>query len=219
LVVNLATVETVITEDTAVQGSEEPVGGAAPQPASGATAQSAVTNPGTSDRAASAAPTPPGKTPGERGWSEALARGHWDRILKDVDRAGVEATLGRVSSDDLFILADAARYRRRHDLARAALLAQRRRFPDSPRALDAIFLLGRAEELDKRGTARAIAWYDEYLQRAPKGPLVGEALGRKMTLTDRLEGSARARPVAEEYVRRFPKGSYAEYARGLISPP
>jgi TolA-binding protein len=148
-----------------------------------------------------------------------LARGHWDRILKEVDRAGVEATLGRVSSDDLFILADAARYRRRHDLARAALLAQRRRFPDSPRALDAIFLLGRVEESHRSGTTRAIAWYDEYLQRAPKGPLVGEALGRKMTLTDRLEGSNRARPVAEEYVRRFPKGSYAEYARGLISAP
>jgi TolA-binding protein len=219
LVVNLATVETVITEDRPEQPGGEPLGVVAPEPASPPAVEPPATTKSASDRSASPALPAAAKTTGERRWSEDLARGHWDRILKDVDRAGVEATLGRVSSDDLFILADAARYRRRPDLARAALLAQRRRFPDSPRALDAIFLLGRVEETHKSGTARAIAWYDEYLQRAPKGPLVGEALGRKMTLTDRLDGSARARPVAEEYVRRFPKGSYAEYARGLIAAP
>jgi TolA-binding protein len=219
LLVNLATVETMITEDRPEQRGGEPIGAAAPEPANPPAVEPPVASPGGLDRSASPAPSVTAKTPGERRWSDELARGHWDRILKEVDRAGVEVTLGRVSSDDLFILADAARYRRRHDLARAALLAQRRRFPDSPRALDAIFLLGRVDELHRSGTTRAIAWYDEYLQRAPKGPLVGEALGRKMTLTDRLEGSDRARPVAEEYVRRFPKGSYAEYARGLVSAP
>jgi hypothetical protein len=71
-------------------------------------------------------------------------------------------TLQTASSDDLFALADAARYRRRADLARSALLAQRRRFPSSPRSLDAIFLLGRVEELRAGGRAPAIEWYDEY---------------------------------------------------------
>jgi TolA-binding protein len=148
-----------------------------------------------------------------------LARGHWDRILADVKRIGVEATLSSASSEDLFALADAARYRRRPDLARAALLAERRRFPESPRALDAIYLLGRVEESRENGTAQAIAWYDEYLTRAPTGPFVGEALGRKMTLTDKLEGPTRARPVAEDYLRRFPKGNYAGSARELIRAP
>jgi hypothetical protein len=153
---------------------------------------------------------------GERRWSEELAHGQWDRILEDVKRAGVDATLGEASSDELLAVADAARYRRQPELARAALLAVRRRFPNSPRALDAIFLLGRLEESRGSGTAQAIARYDEYLARAPNGPFAGEALGRKMTLTVAFEGPARAQSVAEEYLRRFPKGSYAGSARALI---
>jgi len=148
-----------------------------------------------------------------------LASGHWDRILEDVERAGIRATLDTASNEDLFALADASRYRRRTDLARAALLAERRRFPDSPRSIDAIFLLGRVEESRERGTARAIEWYDEYLHRAPSGAYAAEALGRKMTLTSDLEGPARARPVAEEYLQRFPKGSYARSAQALHRVP
>ena len=99
------------------------------------------------------------------------------------------------------------------------LLAARRRFPDSPRALDAAFLLGRVEEASERGLARAIEWYDEYLTRAPAGTYASEALGRKMTLTSKLEGASRARPVAEEYLRRFPGGTYAGPARAFVRAP
>ncbi|HEY5281282.1 MAG TPA: hypothetical protein VIM14_00695, partial [Polyangia bacterium] len=127
--------------------------------------------------------------------------------------------LDDASSEDLFALADAARYRRRMALAHEALLAERRRFPDSPRALDAIFLLGRVEESDERGMTRAIRWYDEYLVRAPKGAYAAEALGRKLTLTNEIGGPAEARPIAEEYLRRFPKGSYAGSARVLRRSP
>jgi TolA-binding protein len=119
----------------------------------------------------------------------------------------------------LLALANAARYRRRTGLARAALLAVRRRFPNSPRALHAIFLLGRVEESGGSEMARAIAWYDEYLARLPAGAYAAEALGRKMTLTSKLGESAQARAIAEEYLRRFPKGSYAGAARALRRVP
>jgi TolA-binding protein len=209
LVVNLAKVETVITEDTPEPASTGPAEAPAARPAD-LPAPLAANKPGT-------VPTP--RSGGEHRWGEALARGHWDRILADAQRMGVQATLDRASSEDLFALADAARYRRRPELARAALLAERRRFPDSPRTLDATYLLGRVEESRENGTARAIAWYDEYLARAPTGPFVGEALGRKMTLTDKLEGPVRARAVAEVYLRRFPKGNYAGSARELMRAP
>jgi hypothetical protein len=156
---------------------------------------------------------------GDRGWAQALAAGDLDRILAEAERAGVKATLDVVSSDDLVALADAARYRRRMALSRAALLAERRRFPDSPRALDATFLLGRVEEASDDGLARAVQWYDEYLRRAPAGTYASEALGRKMTLTSKLEGASRARPVAEEYLRRFPEGTYAGPARAFVRAP
>jgi hypothetical protein len=218
LTVNLVKTETVITEENPEQTGgdagegavQQSAGSPDPEPAN-VGQESSRPNPQHAPAASTVA-----KTGAERRWSDELAHGQWDRILEDVKRAGVDATLGEASSDDLLAVADAARYRRQPDLARAALLAVRRRFPNSPRALDAIFLLGRLEESRAGGTAQAIARYDEYLGRAPNGPFAGEALGRKMTLTDANEGPGRARPVAEEYLRRFPKGSYAGSARALI---
>jgi len=149
-------------------------------------------------------------------WSEALASGDWDAILADADRAGVREVLEGASSEDLFALADAARYRRRLALAREALLAQRRRFSASARASDAAFLLGRVAEAGGGDPARALRWYDEYLARAPSGTYASEALGRRMTLIKQREGAGAARPIAEEYLRRFPEGTYAGSARALL---
>jgi ferric-dicitrate binding protein FerR (iron transport regulator) len=165
---------------------------------------------------ASGASRPAGRSDGGRRWAAALAAGQLDRILDEATRAGVKATLEKASSDDLLALADAARYRRRMALAREALLAERRRFPESP---DAAFLLGRVEEASDRGWAKAIEWYDEYLRRAPSGTYASEALGRKMTLTSKVEGASRARPVAEEYLRRFPGGTYAGPAKTFVRAP
>lgn len=209
LVVNLARGESVISEIPSETAASEPVAPVAP---------SSEPQP-TAEKPAMPSPTSLSKTGGERRWSEQLARGHWDRILAEANRMGIDNALAKASSEDLFALADAARYRRNPELARSALLAEQRRFPNSGRALDAIFLLGRVEELREQGDAQAVARYNEYLTRAPAGPFVGEALGRKMTLTDRLQGPAKARPVAEEYLRRFPKGNYAGAARTLLRAP
>ena len=126
------------------------------------------------------------------------------------------ANLERASSDDLVALADAARYRRRTDLARDALVAERRRFPDSPHSLETTFLLGRVDESAAGGARRAIGWYDEYLRRAPNGTYASEALGRKMTLMNKMEPASQVRPIAEEYIRRFPGGTYAGLARAFL---
>lgn len=216
--VNLPKAETLITEDE----QEE-----APSPAVGAPAPALAPV-----REAPRLPAPvedkgkPGKSPasiaassktvGLHNWTDELARGHWDRILEEVQRVGVESTLETAPMEDLFALANAARYRRQTDLARAALLAERRRFPNSPRSLDALYLLGRVEETQSGGGTRAFTWYDEYLVRAPKGVYAAEALGRKMTLTSESGKTDEARPMAEEYLRRFPRGSYAGSARALL---
>lgn len=221
LAVNLAQARTVITEEPPEQlggdaggtSAQESADTPVPDPAI-ATRESTAYSPQHAINGATAT-----KARVERRWSDELARGQWDRILEDVRRSGVETILGEAPLDDLFAVADAARYRRQPDLARSALLAVRRRFPNSPRALDAIFLLGRLDESRANGEAQAIARYDEYLSNAPNGAFAGEALGRKMTLTVALAGPARARPIAEEYLRRFPKGSYAGSARTLMQLP
>jgi ferric-dicitrate binding protein FerR (iron transport regulator) len=218
LTVSLPRAEVVITEgrsQSAVPtGSAEAAGlgsAASPPPAPVADAKQ---EPAASRAHAAARPAA-----SARRWDEAMANGQWDRILADVDREGVAATLLNLDSDELFALADAARYRRRTDLARLALLEQRRRFPSSPRSLDAIFLLGRVEETRAGGRAVAIERYDEYLSRAPAGTYAAEALGRRMILTKAVEGPLEARRVAEEYLRRFPQGSYAPAARALREVP
>jgi hypothetical protein len=220
LVVSLPKAETLITGEPPALS---PSAGAAVPPPAVTAAPGKPATPGTmvARRAASGSPASPlaAKAGGERRWAAELARGSWDGILADVDRDGVDTTLENASSEDLFALADAARYRRRTDLARAALLAQRRRFPRSPRALDAIFLLGRVEELRAQGAAQALTWYDEYLAQAPTGAYAAEALGRKMILTDARAGRSAARPLADEYLRRFPGGSYAGSARALQRAP
>jgi len=215
LVVNLVKAETLITEEKmaehvdGVTPTPHPATDPAQQPASLTTKR-----PG-SAQSTKSFPTAAARTEGANRWSAELANGHWDHILDEVKRIGVDAALDKASNEDLAVLADVARYRHNPDLARAALLAERRRFPASPRALDAIFLLGRVEESREQGHAQAIAWYDEYLARAPDGILAAEALGRKMMLTAELAGPDRARRIAEEYLQRFPKGSYASSARSL----
>ncbi|MBN2575976.1 MAG: FecR domain-containing protein [Deltaproteobacteria bacterium] len=222
LVVSLPRAETLITEEgpEAIPEAtiDKPAGAPAVRPP--ALRPPVVSNkPAGPKPSAAPAPSAVARIEGERRWADELASGHWDRILDEVERTGVESALDKTSSEDLFALANAARYRRRTDLARAALLAQRRRFPGSPRALDSIFLLGRVEEARARGMDRAIAWYDEYLTRAPTGAYAAEALGRKMTLTSEIGGPEKARPIAEEYLRRFPEGSYAGTARALRRVP
>jgi ferric-dicitrate binding protein FerR (iron transport regulator) len=218
LVVSLPEAETVITGEPPASA---PDAGRPSAPSAVTVTLGPPKGPTVARRAASgAAASPPGgKVGGGRRWAAELARGSWDGILADVDHDGVDVTLANASSDDLFALADAARYRRRTDLARAALVAERRRFPRAPRSLDAIFLLGRVEELRPQGAAQAISWYDAYLAEAPTGAYAAEALGRKMILTDEREGRTAARPIADEYLRRFPAGSYAGSARALQRAP
>jgi len=194
-------------QSRAVSGTDEQ-----PLPAATASGEPQLKS-GTSARASASA-----ATENARAWREAIATGQWDRILADAERAGVATILATLTSEDLLALADAARYRRRGEVARAALLEQRRRFPSSPRSLDALFLLGRVEE-QQGGKRLAIERYDQYLARAPGGTYAAEALGRRMILTQSVEGAASARRVAGGYLQRFPDGSYAKAARTLQQQP
>ena len=151
-----------------------------------------------------------------RDWKQAMANGEWDKILADADRQGLSATVSSVSSAELFILTDAARYRRRSDIARVALLAHRERFPNAAGSVRALFLLGRVEEL-AASPSKAIEWYDRYLAEVPAGTYSAEALGRKMILWKELHGPTATRSLAERYLRRFPAGTYAGTARALLS--
>ena len=153
-------------------------------------------------------------TPAMHHWAADLASGKVASIVDEALRLGLDAALTESTGSELAALADAARYTRREDIARDALFALRRRFPRSGHARDAAFLLGRLAEAQQDGRG-ALSWFVTYLSEAPSGTYASEALGRKMSVVQQLEGNDAARPVAEEYVRRFPGGTYAQAARAM----
>jgi TolA-binding protein len=136
--------------------------------------------------------------------------------VADAERRGLPRVLASADDEDLATLADAARFIGKDELARRALLAERRRFSGSVRAAEAAFLLGRLEEGSDGGATRALAWYDRYLKEAPNGRYVSEALGRKMTALQKSDRAPEALAIASDYLRRFPTGSYAHAAAALV---
>ena len=151
-------------------------------------------------------------------WRGQLAAGHARAVVSDAERMGTGRVLESVGSEDLAVLADAARYVGDEELARRAFLAQRRRFSSSSRAAEAAFLLGRLEDESGPGPERALAWYDLYLREAPGGAYAAEALGRKMMVLERARHHEEASAIAVDYLRRFPRGSYAHAAEVLVGP-
>jgi TolA-binding protein len=166
------------------------------------------------------APAPPASAEApswsNREWPTAITDGRAVAVLAEADRLGMARVLRQADSDDLWALANAARYAKRYELAEQALTEQRRRFAGSPRAREAAFLLGRLHDGDPGGPSVALTWYDRYLSEAPQGTYVPDALGRKMTLMGRWDRRAEAAALAAEYIRRFPQGTYANAATLLL---
>ncbi len=148
-------------------------------------------------------------------WLSQLRAGRFTAVVADAEAQGLPVVYDGAAPGELATLADAARYARRNDVARGALVALRRRFPASTAAHDAAFHLGRMAEVEGGASAEAVRWYARYLDEAPRGTFAAEALGRQVSAVARMEGPDRARPLAEEYLRRFPAGDYAEKARAL----
>jgi hypothetical protein len=207
LAVDLPRAETLITALKSPAATDEPL-----------PPETATTTVGAPSPPPVLGPAPRKREP-ERGWATALSAGRLDDVLRDVERAGLKVSLANASEDDLFALADAARYRRRVSWAREALLTARRRFSTSSRAVDTAYLLGRVEETSDQRLPEALRWYEAYLASAPNGTYAAEALGRRMILVGKWAGSAAAKPIAEEYLQRFPNGTYAGSARALRSVP
>jgi hypothetical protein len=166
---------------------------------------------------------------GRAAWPARVAAGDFHGVLDEAEAAGLDRCAASCPIDALAALADAARYAGRGDLAQRLLLAERARFPDSPAAHAAAFLLGRLSDeggTGLTGSARnpeavraAVDWYDRYLRESPEGAYGSEALARKMLATERLGDHVVARGLAEEYLRRYVAGAYAPQARALVRRP
>ncbi len=188
------------------------VGGQTTLSAAAPALPAAPSSPPVAEVAPPAAPMPRSTGPG---WSARVAHGDFTGVIEGAERKGIDRTLAEASLPDLAAVADAARYERRQDVARRALVALRSRFSGSVQARDAAFFLGGLAETQGE-SGSALEGYETYLRESPNGPYASQALGRRFMLVQRAQGAEAARPFAMQYLDRFPDGPYAPSARKLL---
>ncbi len=128
-----------------------------------------------------------------------------------------EDLLVSLGADDLWRLAETCRLARDSSRAVRALEAFRGRFPQSPRSRLAAFLLATVALELAQEPAAALTWFERYLEEAPRGPLVEEALGRSIQAALDAGQPDKARDAARRYLDEFTNGPYADDARALLS--
>lgn len=199
---------------SALAANTPPRANAPPQTSAASATVIDVANPSASAATADdAAPERPRDTSRAAAWAHLVAQGQFEQVLDAVRRAGLQEVLTSGSLPELAALADAARYARDRDLAKRALLSERKRFPHSGAARDAAFFLGGLE--DDSGRA-ALDWYERYLAESPRGAYTSQALGRRLLLYYRQQGRDAATPLAHDYLERYPTGPYASVARKIL---
>ncbi|MDD5309948.1 MAG: hypothetical protein PHU25_21735, partial [Deltaproteobacteria bacterium] len=146
-------------------------------------------------------------------WKTLCDRGDFAGAMAAAQSEGLPGLLETLNMNDLWQLADAARYAKKGDVTARALLAFRSRFASSQKTRVAAFLLGRASMELTHDAAGAQRWFETYLAEDPNGPLAEEALGRLIDAGNRAGDTERARKAAVEYLKRHPGGVFTELAR------
>jgi TolA-binding protein len=150
-------------------------------------------------------------------WRALVAAGHYGEAVRAAERAGWNRVCRGANAVELLALADAARLSGETARAIEALTILRQRFPGSTSAATGAFSLGRLA-FERRGAyAEAARWFATYLEEQPRGPLMGDAVGRLMEARHRSGDRPAARHDAERYLHRFPEGPYAATARAILA--
>jgi transmembrane sensor len=150
----------------------------------------------------------------------------WVSFFQDADYSTAWALLAdrpggiigegqQADADTLLDLADVARFTKHHDDAIKLLEQLRTRFPGTDAAGEAAFTLGRIEA-DRGAQAKAVVYFELYLDERPTGSLVDNALGRLMVAYQTLGRSDDANATAERYLARFPNGPHAGKAHEIL---
>ncbi len=157
--------------------------------------------------------TPVGDSPS---WKDLSDAREFAAAVAAARRQGLDELLTTLDANDLWALANAARYARDANVSARALLAVRERFAGSKRASTAAFMLGRLKlDLEGNSTA-ATAWFETYLTEKPSGPLAEEALGRLIDACDKAGRKTEAARNAEVYLSRYDGGLFTKLARSIL---
>jgi hypothetical protein len=152
---------------------------------------------------------------------ERESRQSWRRLYKAKDfkgaldlavQEGLTNLKKQLGEEDLWKLANAARYARENRVAKELLSTYRSRFSSTNRSRTAAFLLGK-NALDTGTPHDAKRWFEMYLAEAPQGPLAEEALGRLFDIYTRLGLTHQAEQAADTYLRKHDGGYFTKQAQ------
>jgi hypothetical protein len=166
------------------------------------------------DKGAAAAP-PPADDP--EGWRALGRAARYKDALAAAERDGFDNVCATASAGDLRALGDVARLGGRAARASQVYTAIRARFPGTPDASMAAFILGRMAQDQGHDDAGAARWFATYLREAPGGDLAQDALGRLVGAADRLGDPSGAERAAERYLAAYPNGPHAGFARQVLA--
>ncbi|WP_155798218.1 tetratricopeptide repeat protein, partial [Sorangium cellulosum] len=163
------------------------------------------------------AETPLPTAPETPRWRALALDARYKDALAAAEREGFDALCAAAGAGDLHALGDAARLGGSSARAIQAFTALRRRFPGTPEAAAAAFLLGRIAQDQSNDPAGAARWFTRYLSELPGGAFAADAAGRLVEAEDRRGDEEGARRAAERYLAAYPNGSHAPYARRLLA--
>jgi hypothetical protein len=146
-------------------------------------------------------------------YRELARKGQFQAIVSAARRSGVDRVLAAKGPAELHELAQAARYTGQVALSEKVFSYLASQHARSSEGRGAAFFRGRLAE-DGGRFQQAQRHYHAYLGQGG-GAYAAEALGRELTLVQKLKGPSAARPLAAEYLRRFPRGAYRTLAQSL----
>jgi hypothetical protein len=148
-------------------------------------------------------------------WRTLLSLHRYAAAVEAAEAVGLSSICATADARSLMDLGDAAHFSGHDDRAKLVLQQVRRRFAPSEHASNAAFELGRIAFDDDAAYAEAADWFGVYIDERPDGPLVREALGRRMEALERGSDHAGAKAVARRYLEDFPTGPHADVARSI----
>jgi hypothetical protein len=144
-------------------------------------------------------------------WQALERAGRFADALREAERFGLDDIYANGSAEDLLSLARAARFVGRRDVSSGALLGCRKRFPGTPEAAAAAYLMGRNAPPEQ-----AVKWFSAYLAEEPAGTWAREASGRLVEAYQANGDTRAARDAAKRYLARYPAGPHADFAKKVL---
>lgn len=155
---------------------------------------------------------------GVASWQQLYHEGKYKEACEDARAPSLITLRAQLGATELMDLGSALRLCGDSQGAMSTLQSLRQRYPSSPQAHDALFLIGRIHATLGQSAA-AISHLEKYLAASGGGRFAAEALGRLIELHEAGGNQAKARDFATRYLQMAPQGPYRRLAESVAKTP